>query len=477
MAQDQGTQGHARTGGGLIELPDAQKALRAFSAAITNYNIYPSDHVLVTTSRSALWEAIAAILAKRDETSIERIEDEFSFEGLPILGVRDQAKPLSERFEKLGVEIVKFSRGLDERELAVFIQILGDAIRNPQETHDIAAELQSRNVTHVRLGRLAAMGPSRRQRDRMRGLEEVYSAAVGVVRDLMGDARRGKTLDIKLTQNTVVHLVERMLRQKDSTLALAMMKTYDEYLFVHSVNVTILTLGIAETFSSDEELLIALGKAAMLHDIGKTAVPSEILNKPSPLDDKEWEIMRSHPEIGMRMIEKSYNKFNMVSMIAFEHHLHFDGGGYPSQRFRHEWTPYSMMVSIADCYDALTTDRPYRGVMTPEAALNLMAENSGAHFEPRLLRSFLLTMGIYPVGSLVKLSTGEVCVIKGRNPTDATRPGVVVILDPAGKQVDDINPLDLAERSPFTGEHLRSIKEAVPYTKLPGVDLSRYLAG
>ncbi len=467
-------EGERKPLGKFMALAEAQKVIKALWTAIGNYKLYPREHRIVANSKTVLWAAIEDLLSKTEEASIERLEDEFSFDGLPIFGAAEQSRLLGKWFEKLDIEVIKLSRGVTKLEISHFTDILGNALKSSEEKVNLEREFQRRDIRHIRLAKLEARGPSE-EKEKIKDLRQIYNSAVSVVKKLMDDARKGKALDIKETQSIVINLVDRMLKQKDNALALSMIKTYDEYLFVHSVNVSILTLGLAESFISDEKLLVDLGKAAMMHDIGKTIIPSKILNKPGDLLDEEWKIIRRHPVEGMKIMENSENNSNLASLIAFEHHLRYDGSGYPPQRFRKDINPYSMMVSIADCYDALTTDRPYRKVMTPEVSLNLMAKVAGAHFEPRFLRSFVLTMGIYPIGTIVRLSTGEIGVVKARNPSDVTRPKVRIIVDADDGKIREERFVELTERNPSTGQYLRSIKSIIPYTSIPGLDMIDYL--
>jgi len=458
----------------FMALAEAQKVIKALWTAIGNYKLYPREHRIVTNAKTVLWAAIEDLLSKTEEASIERMEDEFSLEGLPIFGAAEQSKLLGKWFEKLDIEVIKLSRGVTKLEVSHFVDILGDALKGVGRKVNLEREFQRRDIRHIRLGKLEAKGPSEKK-EGVRDLRQIYRSAIEVVKGLMDEARKGKTLDLRETQNVVINLVDRILKQKDNVLALSMIKNYDEYLFVHSVNVSILTLGLAESLISDERTLMELGTAAMMHDIGKTIIPFDLLNKPGDLLDEEWRIIRRHPVEGMKIMENAHNRTNLASLIAFEHHQRYDRSGYPPQRFRKDINPYSMMVSIADCYDALTTDRPYRRVMTPESALNLMAKVAGTHFEPRFLRSFVLTMGIYPVGTIVRLTTEEIGVVKARNPNDATRPKVRIIMDAEGRKVREERIVDLTEKDPLTGEYLRSIKSIIPYTSISGLEMIDYL--
>ena len=476
-ASDQ-SNGNTAAGSGARRrgLPATQRLLRGLALAVTNASLYPASHGAVKTAQVTLLTAIRTVLAQEPETSLELMDGEFCCEGIPILGVADQAAVLRTWFAGLDIEIVKFEQGIGLQDIATFVSFLATSLKpSDHESGDCDTELTRHGIEHVHVGKLAVRGPRSQSDVHLPDLRQIYQAALQAIKTLMLDVRRGRRLDVQAAQSVVVDIVHRMLHEKDNVLALSMIRTYDEYLFVHSVNVTILTLSLAETFLTDEQQLIDVGKAALLHDIGKTLIAPEILEKSTPLDESEWAVVRQHPVDGMALLENSHGGTILASLIALEHHRWADGSGYPARNFDQDSNPFAMLVSIADCYDALTTNRPYRKVLTPKSALQVMAGEEGAHFKPRLLRRFFDMIGVYPLGSLVQLNTGEVGVVRKRNPADPERPQVLVVRDADGKPLAEDTVVDLARRDGKTGDYARSIEAELPYTSAPGVDVAAHV--
>lgn len=263
-------------------------------------------------------------------------------------------------------------------------------------------------------------------------------------------------------------------RHKGSLASLTSLRSHDEYTYTHAVNVALLTVLQGEALGCDEATLNDLGAAGLLHDLGKLAIPPEILNKCGPLTDPEWAIMRRHPVEGAMMLRKETNVPPVAIVAAFEHHTRMDLAGYP----RLESSPRShfvgMMVAVADCYDAMRSLRCYQKGLSPEDAYHRMQELRGKVLEANLVDQFFSVMGVYPPGTLVRLSNGQFGIVVESNRSDIQRPKVRIVRDAKGTDVDELHHLDLATDYRDRGEKALTIASSVD-AAAEGINTVNYL--
>jgi putative nucleotidyltransferase with HDIG domain len=262
--------------------------------------------------------------------------------------------------------------------------------------------------------------------------------------------------------------------QVDETilLGLASIKSYDEYTFEHSANVAVLSMFIADRIGASKPEVANIGLAALLHDIGKTHVPHAVLNKDSALDETEWKIMQNHTIFGALELSRSRALRAVADpiFVALQHHVRYDGAGYPQKPGGWKLMPLSRIVTVADYFDAMTTPRVYKKEpMTPDRALRFILDNSGVIFDPFIAKTFIQVMGLYPVGSVVELDTGERAVVIRQNPDTRFmhRPAISVL--PRHEVVD-------LARTSSDGSYPRSIVRAVYDPDAEARKASRFLA-
>ena len=254
-------------------------------------------------------------------------------------------------------------------------------------------------------------------------------------------------------------MVMGVLENEEIFRGLSTIKNAHEYTFYHSINVSILTILMGSRLQLDPELLNKIGAAAMLHDLGKLRVPQEILDKPTTLTDDEWRIMKSHSIEGAKLLSEQQNVDPLALIVAAQHHAKHDLSGYPRFNGIDRLHIVSEVVAIADVFDALTSDRSYRKAMLPDKAMQIIAESRGTGFEASFVRMFAKMVGLFPVGTMVELDTGELALVTKANPDDLCRP-VVRLVDPDAKQTSDPVFIDLMEVSDFIYKHsiVRSIE-------------------
>lgn len=243
-------------------------------------------------------------------------------------------------------------------------------------------------------------------------------------------------------------LVSEILRNRQAMIHLTEIRTHDDYTFSHCVDVAALSVLVAANLGYNEDKLRELALGALLHDIGKVQVDPELLNKPAVLTEEEMAQMRGHSLFGFEILRRRNERISMPAVhIALQHHEKYDGTGYPRGLKKEEIHYHARIVAVADVYDAITSDRPYRRALLPHDAYELMMISSGSHFDPHILPVFLAKIAVYPVGTIVRLNTGDIGVVIFVDPGLPTRPLLRLIMDsrrrlyPKGTNLDMRNHL------------------------------------
>lgn len=308
--------------------------------------------------------------------------------------------------------------------------------------------------------------------------KSTYFKTITVVSEVMENLKLGQTVNIKRAKRVVQSMVDLLLQEESTLLGLSTLRSHDEYTHNHSVNVCILALTLGQRLGYHKRNLGEIGIASLLHDMGKSNIPIDILNKPSDFTEEEWRMMRRHPIYGVRSIIKlkGLNESAIrIAMGSFEHHLNYDLSGYPRLQRKRDITVIGRIIGIVDCYDALTSSRVYNRVpYPPEKALRFMMNKSGKAFDPILLKIFINAIGIFPVGTLVLLNTNELGVVVQANPKPEyiDRPKVKLIADRAGNETDG-KIIDLTETDSSSGKFSHSIIKTIDALKYK-LDVSKY---
>ena len=260
----------------------------------------------------------------------------------------------------------------------------------------------------------------------------LHREANQIVRDMLGDIRLGKQIEIEKVEPLVGRIVDSIFTQQDALLPLARLKQHDNYTFQHSVSVCALMTAFARTLEVPHETIREIAVGALLHDVGKARVPDEILNKPGKLTDAEFDRMKSHVVQSKIILQATPGISPIALDVAAQHHERFDGSGYPNKLAGQGISLYGRMGAIVDVYDAITSDRVYHKGMAPTEALRKLLDWSAKHFEPRLVKAFIRSVGIYPTGALVRLESKRLAVVQAQHADKPMQPTVKVIFHTAG---------------------------------------------
>ena len=308
--------------------------------------------------------------------------------------------------------------------------------------------------------------------------KNAYAKAASAVGGLEKSVRDGGTVNFKQAKRAIQNIVDLMMQDEATLLGLTTLRCHDQYTHNHSVNVSLLSIALANRTGYPKVALADLGLAALFHDMGKSTIPLEVLNKPGEFSDEEWVAMRNHPTEGVLSLAELRGITNLPARMAaasFEHHMNLDYSGYPKLKTPWKLSLTGRILMIADCYDAMTSSRVYRREpMSPSKVLNIMFGKSGKSFDATLLKLFVNCVGIVPIGSLVMLDTDELAVVlkPAVERADAERPLVKVIADPEGNLMDSGPELDLTGKD-ASGDYRHSIVRLIDNTEHQ-FDTSRY---
>lgn len=292
-----------------------------------------------------------------------------------------------------------------------------------------------------------------------------------LVRSFMEDIQLGRAINAEMAKKTVSECVDSILHSPDAWLLMTQLKKRDEYTAQHSMNVCILSITLGRQIGLAIEELNNIGLCGMMHDMGKMKIPLEILNKPDKLDAKELIIMQSHPTEGGKILMSTKDIYAGTVDVALKHHERLDGEGYP-KRLKGQYIPlYTRIVTIADTYDAISSDRVYQKGRTHLEAINIMTKMTGTQLDTQLTLKFIEAVGIYPPGNVVELKSGEVGVVMESNPKNKLKPRVILLLN-ENKQPIPIEFIDLAmeERLHIKDRTITQIVRPEKYN----IDLTQY---
>ncbi len=263
-------------------------------------------------------------------------------------------------------------------------------------------------------------------RDEMARAAGICLAARDEMTRMFAEVRMGRAVDTGVVRELVQDITESVMRNGSAIISLARLKTADNYTYMHSVAVCALMVSLGRQLKLSAAQIGDAGFAGLVHDIGKALVPMEVLNKPGRLTDDEFEQVKSHPRKGWQLLKDSGVIHPVALDVCLHHHERMDGAGYPDQLAGDQISLMARMGAVCDVYDAITSNRPYKAGWDPAESLSRMAKWTGGHFDPRVFQAFVRSLGIYPVGSLVKLNNEKLAVVIDQSPRSLLKPIVKV---------------------------------------------------
>ncbi len=408
------------------EVQTARDLLRALSSARQVYALYPGSH---PKRGDAAVEIRDLVRRLREETAGDPVlfVSGGNFYLGPVLLAWESLTlyRLAESMEEAGVQSLEFLPGPKEEDMDQLVRALVDEGAAPDRGGSIAVN---------------RAGPAAPAETMIRGLGEVlrsYAVGLDLLRETAARLLAGRPADMDATVRLTEHLADLIAEDPAQALLLTTVKSYDEYTFHHMVNTCILALAIGRAIGLSRDDTVALGIGGLLHDVGKVKVPHEILNYDGSLDEEQWRLIQRHPVDGAGLVlVTSRNAYHPAVTTVLEHHAAYDGSGYPLLSGRRMPAFPSRIVAVADCFDAMTSKRSYRKPEERRQALLLLQAGAGRAFDPRVVRTFVRLMGLFPVGSLVQLASGEVAVVVRNHERLLAHPTVRLVLDSHGGECE-----------------------------------------
>lgn len=454
----------------------AKDIINQLSVVLRTAHIHDPGNIAVTTAIDKFISLINPLIEAERSINLELIGEFFYINGTRIrysLEYLLNFDFLVRELKKREVGAVIFKDSIRPEDIQLFLKafIASGFSETPYETmSDGIAE--SHNIIIDRLKKIK----EGEEVDVRKIIKKTYFNAVSYTKGVITKIRSGEKVNIKKAKRIVETMVDQLLEEEQLLLGMTAIKDYDEYTYHHSVNVSILSIALAQRLGLSRKKLTELGLVALFHDIGKIEIPQEVLNKPSNFTEDEWRLMRRHPVWGVRAILK-LRGFDSTAIrsaiVAFEHHMYYDFSGYPKVKKYMELDLYSRIVSLADQYDAMTSSRVYSRIpMSPDKSLSIMIDRSGTQLDPLLFKFFINMVGVFPIGTLVMLDTKELGIVYESSAVFADRPRVVLVIDSKGKRIQG-PVVNLAEKDE-KGKYLRSIVKTLDPNKYK-INLAEYL--
>ncbi len=453
--------------------------------AFRSLKLYPLENAQVQKALDDLTASTKHLLGVEREIEL-RMQGEFIFVNSTRLRLDlDNYASFSHIlgvFRQCGIGAVRMDEGVDRRQLQIFVSLLlsyAAKETNPNKVLELGGKLSDGGVTFISVEPPLETDEDMEDVERQKeAAKRTYARSVAVTKEVINSIRMGRTANVKKVKRAVQAIVDQVLNNEASLVGLTTLRDYDEYTFTHSVNVCIFSVALGRKLSFTKLQLYDLGIAALFHDVGKSRVPLEVLNKQGGLSDEEWRIMTAHPWLGVLTLFglRGYGEIPYRGMIvAYEHHMKSDLTGYPKSLRPRELSIFSKIVSVADGFDAATSRRAYQTVpIQPDQVLKEMWENPRRGYDPVVVKAFINLIGIYPVGTCVILDSYEVGIVHAANPdvSQVHRPVVRIAATPEGAVQHPGVLVDLAHRD-AEGKYPRTIIKVTDPQKY-GINVSDY---
>jgi HD-GYP domain-containing protein (c-di-GMP phosphodiesterase class II) len=468
---------------GLNYQEEGRKVLTAFYGALNALRLYPLENDAVQQALDELHALVTRLVTVEGGVEIRIVGDFFFLNETRLrLDLSNFATfgSFSRALQDHGIGAVEVRPGIPRSEWAPFVSIL---LRKPQAEDPFEAFMDrfaAAPVQHIDVRPEKDVQEPEKDEEALLAAKRTYAQSVRVARDVLGDIRLGKAVNVRKVKRSVQGIVDQVLANESSMITMTTLRDFDEYTFTHCVNVCIFSVVMGQRLGLDKHQLYELGLGALFHDIGKQRVSYDIINKHGGLTDDEWAELKEHTTEGLLQLFRLHGFVDVPyrqMLTAYEHHMKVDLTGYPQNKRPREPSLFSRIVSVADAFDAATSIRSYQyNPWPPDAVLREMRDNPKRGFDPLLVKALITATGVYPIGTLVILDTHEMAVVSdvNKDPNLLHRPKVKVISDPLGVPLVEPTTIDLARVDPATERPARTIIKTTDPQKY-GIQVSDYL--
>jgi len=440
----------------------------ALYGALRSIKLYPVENAAVQKALQELANVTMEIMRREHELEV-KVSGEFIFVNATRLRLDldnyASFSHLLSLFRAAGVGTLRIHGEPTPRDWLTFLSLVQAPSKeaSSQRLMQLLGKLEGAKLTAFELGP-ANEGEEEEFREKAKeAAKRTYSQSVAVTKELVHSVRVGRSPNIKKIKRVVQTIVDQILNEETSLMGLTTIRDYDEYTFTHSVNVCIFSVALGRRLGLTKIQLYDLGLAALFHDIGKSRVAIDVLNKSTGLTDDEWRQIAAHPWLGVLALfhMRGQQELPYRSMVvAYEHHMKTDQTGYPRPIRKRDMSIYSKIVAVADGFDAATSRRAYQtDPLSPAAVLEEMRDNPRRGMDPVVVKAFVNLLGVYPVGTLVVLDTFELAIVHAANPIAEliSRPIVRIVSDARGNIIYPGELVDLALRDASGERYARTI--------------------
>lgn len=465
--------------------PLGRALVTQFYATAQSLKLYPIENATVQKTLDEMFRVCKRILDREGVVDLKLVGDFLFLNDARLrLELSDYLafSYVAGLLNKHGIGQIEFEPGLTRDDLAPLVSLL---LPDPPAPDVAFQKFQDRlSLSHARNIRIEPTKGTENERGpesddhAKQAAKLTYFQSVQVAKDVLTDMRLGKAVNLRRVKRAVQSIVDQVLNNESSLLGMTALRDYDEYTFTHSVNVCIFSVVIGQKLGLSKIQLYELGLGALFHDIGKQRIDPVVVNKTTGLTDEEWYQMQQHPTEGLISLFSMRGLSEVpyrAMLLAYEHHMKRDLSGYPKNKRPRNPTLFSRIVATADGFDAATSKRSYQSQpWPPDEVMREMRDNPHRGYDPLLVKAFINVTGVFPVGTLCILDTGEMAVVIGRNPepTRIHQPLVKIISNELGVFIDPVTA-DLAEADPATGKARRTILKTTDPDRY-GIKVSDY---
>jgi putative nucleotidyltransferase with HDIG domain len=454
----------AATGAGPLPI------LKGFASLRRLAGTYPPGHPMMTQKLKEIDDLVQQHLRGAPTLRIDIIRGDVFMDGVSFGRDDPASAQVVRELSDLGIDSIHIHEGVSRDELLAIAEFLWQV--RDSHTEPVEAQLARRDIRHISLGKIVALDTrwsSRQWPDAPTGtLDPAYAESLVLAQETFENAAAGKQLDLVTVRDLVQLLIHKVARSNAALGQILAVKMYENLTYCHSVNVAMLSLLLGRQLGFDELTMAALVEGALLHDIGKTRIPLDIVKKPGALDRRERKLIEAHTTFGAEILIQIKGLRPLTPIVALEHHRGVNGTGYPDLS---EAVPHlmSQIVSVADIYEALTGARSYQDPTPPEHACLVLARLAGHKLNTHLVKAFVNAITFFPIGCVVRTNRDEIGIVIRTNPADPLHP-VLALVD--GNQ-DASHRVDTGARDE-SGSYERHILETMRPPE--GLDVSTFLA-
>jgi HD-GYP domain-containing protein (c-di-GMP phosphodiesterase class II) len=466
----------------------ARKFIYQFITALKSIRLYPSNYQPLLDSLDNLYDTLLEAVGREKEITFNIIGEEIIFIDAPLIPMtKDEIlyRQFVDELRDKNITGICLRQGLQKEELNKFIFLMSKDVKILFQKGGLAEVLDAEDIRNITVHRVIVAKASEEKKKLIDGLfshekrekgRKIFFEGIETIGKVMEKAKAGEKFNLRGIQQIIHMMIDNIFLDKAVLEGLTAIKNYDEYTYNHSVNVAIFSLAMGAELSLNRTQLSSLGVAAILHDVGKVRIPTAITQKPGILTEEEWKIVKNHPIESLKILSDMGEVDTLAMVVAFENHIGYDLRGYPKVKELRELHIFSQIVSIADFYDATTTFRIYHKPLLPDKAVAMIINKRGTYFDPFLVKVFVNMIGVFPIGTLVRLDSDELGVVYRINRENLFRPKVIIVQPGDNRPIEELDAssfVDLIEIDEQTRKFKKTIVETLEPVKY-SIDVTKY---